>query len=76
MKLSEMIATYGDDAVKFQKLDDCATNISMTKNGSKAAFVTPETFGFEGFDKLGLILWFDRGRIAKIIAEAKEGKLP
>jgi hypothetical protein len=71
MKLSEFIANYGDDDVKFQRLDDCATNISMTKGGSKASFVTPETFGFDGFDKMGLIVWLDRERVAKILADRK-----
>lgn len=71
MKLSELIAEYGDDAVRFQKLDDCTTNLSMSKKGTKASFVTPETFGFEGFDKLGLIIWLDRERTEKIIADRK-----
>jgi hypothetical protein len=71
LKLSELLSRYGDETVKFQKLDDCATNLSMTKQGTKASFVTPETFGFEGFDSLGLIVWLDRERAAKIIAEWK-----
>lgn len=71
MKLSEFIASYGDDDVKFQRLDECATNISMTKQGSKASFITPETFGFDGFDKMGLIVWLDRDRVAKILADRK-----
>ena len=71
MKLSEFIAIYGDDDVKFQRLDECTTNISMTKRGSKASFVTPETFGFDGFDKMGLIIWLDRERATKILADHK-----
>lgn len=71
MKLSELLAAYGDSDVRFQKLDDCATNLSMNKNGTKATFMTPETFGYEGFDKLGLVIWLDRERAAKIIESAK-----
>ncbi len=71
MKLSELIAAYGDDDVKFQKLDDCVTNCAMVKNGTKASFTTPEPFGYEGFDRLGLIVWMDRDRVAKLIADQK-----
>lgn len=71
MKLSEFIASYGDDAVKFQRLDDCTTGMDMTKKGTKATFMTPETFGFDGFDKMGLIVWLDRERVAKVLAERK-----
>jgi len=72
MKLSELIAAYGDDVVKFQKLDDCTDTLSMSKKGTKASFVTPETFGFDGFDKLGIIIWMDRERVAKILADRKK----
>lgn len=72
MKMSELIAAYGDDDVKFQKLDDCTAALSMTKKGTKAEFVTPETFGFDGFDKMGLIIWMDRDRVAKILADRKK----
>ena len=71
MKLSELISAYGDDDVKFQKLDDCTDTLSMSKKGTKASFVTPETFGFDGFDRLGLIIWMDRERVAKILADRK-----
>lgn len=76
MKLSELIAAYGDTDVRFQRLDDCATTITLTKNGTKATFATPETFGFEGFDKFGLIVWLDRERTAKIIADRKSEPTP
>lgn len=72
MKLSELISAYGDDDVKFQKLDDCTAALSMTKKGTKAEFVTHETFGFDGFDKMGLIIWMDRERVAKILADRKK----
>ena len=73
MNLSELIARYGDDKVTFQKLDDCVETLSMNKKGSKATFVTPETVGFDGFVKLGLIVWFDRDEVARVIADSKKG---
>lgn len=68
MTLSELIAAYGDDKVSFQKLDDCAESMNYHhKKGTKITFGTPETVGPNGTDKMGLVGWFDRERIAKII---------
>lgn len=71
MNLSDLIAKYGDDKVTFQKLDDCASTLDMTKNGTRITFVTPEKIGLDGLDKLGLVIWLDRERVAGIIREAK-----
>jgi hypothetical protein len=73
MKLSELIARYGDENVTFQKLDDCVSSSQITKQGSRATFVTPEKIDLDGFAKLGLIVWFDRARVAEIIAAEKGG---
>ena len=73
MNLSELIAKYGDDKVSFQKLDDCVGTMNMTKNGTKATFVTPERLNLNGFEKLGLIVWLDREQVAAIIAASKAG---
>ncbi|WP_376742473.1 hypothetical protein [Ensifer canadensis] len=73
MNLSELIAKYGDDKVSFQKLDDCVDTMNMTKNGTKATFVTPERLNLNGFEKLGLIVWLDRDQVAAIIAASKAG---
>lgn len=69
MNLSELIARYGDDKVQFQKLDDCVINMQSSKRGSKATFETPEMISLDGFQKLGLVVWLDRARVAEIIAE-------
>ena len=74
MKLSELIAEYGDDDVQFQKLDDCTDTLTMSKLGTKAKFVTPQTFGFDGFDKFGMIVWFDRERLKAILEKAKAAR--
>ncbi|MER9912834.1 hypothetical protein NKJ71_19600 [Mesorhizobium sp. M0050] len=71
MKLSELIAAYGDDKVQFQKLDESATNYSAGKRGSKITFGTDEPFGFNGTVKMGLVLWLDRDRVAELITKAK-----
>ena len=74
MNLSELITKYGDDKVVFQKIDDCATNFATTKHGSKITFVTSETFGFNGMDKLGLVIWLDRERVTDIIEQDRKEK--
>jgi hypothetical protein len=76
LSLSELIAKYGDDKVTFQKIDDCATYIQMTKKGSRATFVTPEPCDFRGFIKLGLVVWLDRERVAEIVAAERQAATP
>lgn len=71
MNLSELIAAYGDDKVTFQKLDDCVETMNMTPKGTKATFVTEEKVDFNGFTKLGLVIWLDRDRVAEILAASR-----
>lgn len=71
MKLSELIAKYGDEKVSFQNLDQCATALNYTaKKGTSITFSTSEALNPTGTDKLGLVLWLDRKKVEKIIAEA------
>lgn len=70
MNLSELIAKYGDDKVTFQRLDDCATDLDMNKNGTRISFVTPERIGLNGTEKMGLVVWLDRKQVAAIITNA------
>ena len=71
MNISDLLAKYGDDKVSFQKLDDCATDLNMTKNGTRITFVTPERIGLDGLDKLGLVVWLDRKQVASILADER-----
>lgn len=69
MKLSELIAAHGDDAVQFQNLDECMISANYTsKSGQKITFGTPEVCGANGTERLGLIVWLDRDRVSKILA--------
>lgn len=70
MKLSELIAAYGDDKVRFQNLDQCATDLNMGKRGTKVTFGTEERLNLEGTESLGLVVWLDRDRVAEIMGEA------
>lgn len=72
IKLSELIAQYGDDNIEFQNLDHCVENFQMTKKGTMARFGTPQSFGLDGFTKLGLIVWMDRKKVDEIVAKSKE----
>ncbi len=74
MRLSELIAAYGDDKVLFQNLDHCAKTLDYHhKKGTTLTFGTDEKIGVNGMEKLGLVLWFDRDRVAEIIG-SKSGK--
>ena len=72
MKLSHLISEYGDDAVQFQNLDQCATDLNMGKKGTKITFGTEQRIDLKGTEKLGLIVWKDRDRVAQIIDTPKE----
>ena len=72
MKLSELIAAYGDDLVQFQNLDQCATNLVLGKQGTKITFGTEQPLGLDGTEKLGLVVWLDRDRASGIIKAAKD----
>jgi hypothetical protein len=71
LKLSELIAQYGDETIQFQNLDHCVDDFQMTKKGTKARFGTNEPFDLKGFKKLGLIVWMDRDKVEEIVAKSK-----
>ena len=73
MKLSDLIAAYGDDVVTFQNLDDCASDLNMGKRGTKITFGTEERLTLNGTEKLGLVVWLDRDRVAEIISARQGG---
>jgi len=81
MKLSELIAAYGDDKIKFQNLDECAIDMNWSaKNGTTIKFGTSENLDLhstkdcsfiscQGTEKLGLVVWFDRDELKQIIGD-------
>ena len=71
MKMSELILKYGDDNVKFQNLDTSADSLNMGKKGTKITFGTDQPITLKGTEMLGLVLWFDREKVAAIMAESK-----
>jgi hypothetical protein len=71
LKLSELIARYGDDRVQFQNLDHCVDTMNMGKKGTKITFGTEQKIGLKGTEQLGLVVWLDRERVAEIVAENK-----
>lgn len=72
MKLSELIAAYGDDKVEFQNLDQCSESINMNKGVTKITFGTEQPIrGFDGMAKLGLVVWLDREHVKEIVAKDK-----
>lgn len=71
MKVSTLIATIGDDNVRFQNLDQCAKSLDWNiKSGGQITFVTPERIiPGKGTDRLGLVLWLDRDAVSKAIGK-------
>lgn len=68
MKLSELIAACGDDKVQFQNLDQCTSDLRMDKRGTLITFGTDQRLNLNGPEKLGLVVWLDRDRVAEIVA--------
>lgn len=76
MKLSELIAAYGDDKVQFQNLDLHATALNMSQGVTKITFGTEQPLTPDGTVQLGLVVWLDRDRVKEIVAAAKAGRSP
>lgn len=77
MKLSELIAAYGDDLVQFQNLDQCADKLNMNKGVTKITFGTEQPLDMKsglGMQKMGLVVWLDRERVKQIVAGLEERK--
>lgn len=72
MKISELIAAYGDDNVQFQILDDAIDRITVNKGTAKITFGAEQPISMNGPDKLGLVIWLDRARVNEIIAAEKD----
>lgn len=74
MKLSELIAAYGDDVVQFQNLDHCTISLNMIKGVTKITFgAEQQPISLNGTEKLGLVVWLDRAKVAEITAASKLG---
>ena len=72
LKLSELIAAYGDDLVQLQNLDQCTISLDYSaKKGTKITFGTEQPFSANGTEKLGLVVWLDRERAEEIVAESR-----
>lgn len=77
MKLSQLILAVGDDNVKFQNLDQCASDLNYSaKSGTKITFGTDVPIDLEGLTKLGLVLWFDREAVRAAIHSATKEQTP
>ena len=77
MKMSELIARYGDERIQFQNLDQCAIDLNMNKGKTTIKFGTEQPISLKGTEKLGLVLWFDREAVAEIVKASKaEGNAP
>ncbi len=67
MKLSELIAAYGDDKAQFQNLDECLVKANMNGKTTHITFGTEQPLSLDGTEKLALIVWLDRKRVADLV---------
>lgn len=78
LSLSQLIGRYGDDKVQFQNLDQCIDTLDWNgKTGvTKIKFGAEQPVNAQGTEKLGLVVWLDRERVAEIIALSKAEPTP
>lgn len=70
MKMSELIAAVGDDKIKFQNLDQSATDLNYTaKSGTKITFGTKQPIDLKGTKDLGLVIWLPRDAVKKALGQ-------
>jgi hypothetical protein len=79
MKMSELIATVGDDHVQFQNLLNDAQSIDKTKHGTKITFYTgaiqvEELMGGGKPKNMGLVLWLPQDRVDAALAAEKSAR--
>lgn len=72
MKLSDLIAAYGDDRVQFQSLDECGIDLNMNKGKTTIKFGTEQKLDLKGTVQMGLVVWLDRDRVKEILAAEKK----
>ena len=64
----ELLTKIGDDNIKFQNLDSCAISLNYDhKKGSKITFGTDEPITLDGTERLGLVLWLPRDKVAEAV---------
>lgn len=73
MKMSELIAAYGDENIEFQNLDSAIDKMDYHhKRGTKITFGTTMDIHHEkGTEKLGLVIWLDREKVRQIMEREK-----
>lgn len=77
MNLSELIIAVGDKNVRFQNLDNDASDLSYSaKRGTKITFGTDVPLDLNGTSQLGLVLWFDREAVKAALAGAPASTTP
>ena len=71
MKLSELIAKYGDDNVQMQPLDGCIISADYKiKRGTHITFGTDARLcPTKGTEQMGIVVWMDRDKVKEIIGD-------
>lgn len=63
--ITELLAAVGEENIKVQYIDECASGMQMTKRqGNKLTVHTDEPFGLNGMQRFGFVLWVDRDKLA------------
>jgi hypothetical protein len=71
--LGKLLERCGEDHVCFQRLDECTSNISQGKKGSRVTFVTtmmtPSDAVTGNGENVGYVVWVNRKRLNQVKQE-------
>ena len=79
MKISELIAAYGDENVEVQNLDECGDRVEMKGGVTRITFGTQQPLSLDEdhpTKRLGLVIWLDRNRVKELMETAKAESQP
>lgn len=68
----ELITALGNGVVKIQPLDGCITNMQKRKNHNEFTFGSDQSFGLDGPQDLGIVVWMPRDKVKEILAKTTE----
>lgn len=69
MGIIELLQKIGEDNVRLQPLDQCVTDMKMSRGINKYTFESEVSFSLDGPQKMGLVVWLDRDKVKTVIGK-------
>lgn len=69
MGIIELLQKIGEDNVRLQPLDQCVTDMKMSRGANKYTFESEVPFSLDGTQKMGLVVWLDRDQVNTVLGK-------